>query len=69
MKVVTGLHLPVVHNILFHSYKSSVLIRLRIGILLLQRFHVTSVFLQFIPAFFQFLQLLAFLFQFSFFLF
>ena len=52
-----------------HSHKSSVLVRLGIGIPLLQRFQMAVIFLQFVPVFFQFLQLFAFLFQFSLFLF
>ena len=63
LKVVTGFRLPVTHGILLHSHKSGVLVRLGIGIPLLQRIQMTVVFLQFVPVFFQFLQLFAFLFS------
>lgn len=63
LKVVTGLRLSVAHGILLHSHKSSVLVRLGIGIPLLQCFQMAVVFLQFVPVFFQFLQLFAFLFS------
>ncbi len=68
LKVVTGLRLSVAHGILLDSHKSSVLVRLGIGIPLLECFQMAVVFL-FVPVFFQFLQLFAFLFQFSLFLF
>jgi len=68
LKVVTGLRLPVTHGILLHSHESCVLVRLGIGIPLLQRVQMTVVFLEFVPMFFQLLQLFASLFQLSLFL-
>ena len=61
LKVVTGFGLSVTHGILLHPHESSILVRLGIGVALLQRIQMIVVFLQLVPVRFQFFQLPAFL--------
>jgi len=69
LKVVTGLCLAVTHGILLHSHESSVIVCFGIGVPVLQRVRMVVVFLQLVPVLFQLLELFAFLFQRSLFLF